>query len=245
MTIDDQPSAEPHNDDAALLDTWVDRGAMALICIYTLAMPLGTLDGLPVWALPILATFEWSVTIAFTFEYCFRIYRSTRKTQYLFSFYGIVDFLSIVPALVLAGAGFQEVRALRLLRLLRLAKAAKYSTAVARIGKSLKDAKEELVLFGVATAVVIYIAAVGIYNFEHEAQPDVFKSVFHSWWWAVATLTTVGYGDIYPITTGGRIFTSVVVFAGLGVVAVPTAIIASALSAVKNDRQGESSTNED
>lgn len=67
--------------------------------------------------------------------------------------------------------------------------------------------KEELILFFIATLFIIYIAAVGIYYFENAAQPENFKSVFHSLWWAVATLTTVGYGDIYPITVGGRFFT--------------------------------------
>ncbi len=70
----------------------------------------------------------------------------------------------------------------------------------------------------------------GIYYFEHQAQPEEFASIFHSLWWAVATLTTVGYGDVYPITTGGRIFTFVVLLIGLGIVAVPAGLLASALA---------------
>jgi voltage-gated potassium channel len=69
------------------------------------------------------------------------------------------------------------------------------------------------------------LAAVGIYYFENESQPESFKSVFHSLWWAVATLTTVGYGDVYPITTGGRIFTFFVLVIGLGIVAVPAGLV--------------------
>ena len=90
--------------------------------------------------------------------------------------------------------------------------------------------KEEIVLFLALTAVILYVAAVGIYYFENEAQPEAFKSVFHSLWWAIATLTTVGYGDVYPITVGGRIFTVFVVLIGLGIVAVPAGLVASALS---------------
>jgi voltage-gated potassium channel len=74
------------------------------------------------------------------------------------------------------------------------------------------------------------MSAVGIYYFEHETQPDKFASVFHSLWWAVITLTTVGYGDIYPVTIGGRFFTVAVLMVGIGIVAVPAAIVTSALS---------------
>jgi len=76
---------------------------------------------------------------------------------------------------------------------------------------------------------------VGIYYFENPEQPQVFKSVFHSLWWAVATLTTVGYGDMYPVTTGGRLFTFVVLMIGLGVVAVPAGLVASALSQARRE----------
>lgn len=77
---------------------------------------------------------------------------------------------------------------------------------------------------------MLYLASVGIYYFEHDAQPQDFASVFHCLWWAICTLTTVGYGDVYPITTGGRVFTFLILIIGLGIVAVPTALFASALS---------------
>ena len=91
-------------------------------------------------------------------------------------------------------------------------------------------AKEEIVLFLGVALMVIYFAAVGAYFFEHEAQPEAFASVFHSLWWAVVTLTTVGYGDVYPVTLGGRIFTFFVLIAGLGIVSVPAGLMASALA---------------
>ena len=93
--------------------------------------------------------------------------------------------------------------------------------------------KEELVLFGVTALIILYLSSVGIYYFENPAQPEVFSSVFSSMWWAVITLTTVGYGDVYPVTVGGRIFTTLILMVGLGVVAVPTGLFASALSKVK------------
>jgi voltage-gated potassium channel len=84
---------------------------------------------------------------------------------------------------------------------------------------------------------MLYLAAVGIYHFEHRAQPEVFRSMFDSLWWAVATLTTVGYGDIYPITIGGRLFTFLVLMLGLGLVAVPIGIVASSLSVVRGQQE--------
>ena len=94
-------------------------------------------------------------------------------------------------------------------------------------------AREELLVFLGIAGVVIYLSAVGIYYFENAAQPEVFASVFHSLRWAVVTLATVGYGDVYPITLGGRVITVVVVMAGLGMVGVPTWLIASALASVR------------
>ena len=91
---------------------------------------------------------------------------------------------------------------------------------------------------------LLYLSSVGIYYFEHEVQPDVFSSIFHSMWWAVATLTTVGYGDAYPVTVGGKIFTFLILMIGLGIVGIPAGLIASSLSAVRRneesgDRQSE------
>ncbi len=84
---------------------------------------------------------------------------------------------------------------------------------------------------------MLYLAAIGIYYFEHKAQPEVFRSIFDCLWWAVATLTTVGYGDIYPITIAGRLFTFVILMVGLGLIAVPTGIVASALSSVRRQQE--------
>ena len=98
-------------------------------------------------------------------------------------------------------------------------------------------AREELVLFFLVTCMMLFFAAVGIYYFEHEAQPEGFESVFDSLWWAVVTLTTVGYGDVYPITLGGRIFTFFVLMIGLGIVAVPTGLMASALGQARREEE--------
>jgi voltage-gated potassium channel len=124
----------------------------------------------------------------------------------------------------------RAIRALRFIRLIRLLKLARYGKALERYRAAFKDIKVDLLIFTFITVILLYIAAVGIYHFEHAAQPEVFKSIFDALWWAVATLTTVGYGDIYPITLGGKLFTFIILVLGLGVVAVPTGLIAAALT---------------
>jgi voltage-gated potassium channel len=109
-----------------------------------------------------------------------------------------------------------------MMRLFRLFKLTRCSKAASRYRHAFVIAREELVFFGCAALIVLYLAAVGIHHFECEAQPD-------SMWWAMVTLTTVSYGDVYSITMGGRLFTSVVLLLGLGFVAVPTGLLAEAL----------------
>ena len=113
----------------------------------------------------------------------------------------------------------------------------KYNNAIDRLNNAFSSVKKELTVFLMATIFLLYVSAVGIYYFEHPVQPDKFSSVFHSLWWAVTTLTTVGYGDMYPITIGGKIFTTIIVFIGMGMVAIPTGLLASAFSKTFQDKE--------
>jgi len=106
-----------------------------------------------------------------------------------------------------------------------------------------KSIKAELLIFFIASLFLLYVSAVGIYYFERNAQPEVFSSIFHSLWWAVATLITVGYGDIYPITIGGKVFTFIMLMIGLGIIAVPTALIAFALTKVESKNSDSLNSN--
>jgi len=172
------------------------------------------------------------VTIAiFTIEYLLRIIVSRQRLQFIFSFYGLIDLLAILPFYVASGVDLRSLRVFRLFRLLRILKVLRFNRAILRFRVAFSSIRNELIIFGAATIFLLYVASVGIYYFENPAQPEHFKSIFHSLWWAVVTLTTVGYGDVYPITVGGRIFTFFVLVVGLGVVAIPTGLIASALSA--------------
>lgn len=173
--------------------------------------------------------FEIFSVAVFSAEYALRLWVATPRRAYAFSFFGIVDILAIAPSLIGAGIDLRSIRALRMLRLFRLFKLARYSAATRRFHTALAIAKEEIVLFLAAALVLLYLASVGIYYFESEAQPDRFGSVFDCMWWSVATLTTVGYGDVYPVTPGGKIFTFFMLVIGLGVISVPAGLVASAL----------------
>lgn len=185
----------------------------------------------------LLAAVEVFTVAIFTFEYILRIVASERKVKFIFSFYGVVDLVAILPFYLSSGLDLRAVRIFRLLRLVRILKLFRYNQAVKRFHRALIIAKEELILFGFVAVIMLYLSAVGIYYFENEAQPEQFKSVIHSLWWAVTTLTTVGYGDMFPVTAGGRFFTFFVLMVGLGIVAVPTGLIASALSQAREEER--------
>lgn len=171
------------------------------------------------------------VTVAvFTLEYILRVAVSDNKLRFIFSFYGLVDLIAILPFYVARGVDLRSIRVFRMLRLVRALKILRFSRAMARFQRAFGMIRAELALFVTATIFLLYVSAVGIYYFENPVQPEQFASVFHSLWWAVATLTTVGYGDIYPVTVGGKIFTFVVLMIGLGLVAVPAGLIATAMT---------------
>ena len=207
-----------------------DLFIQATIFITLLLFSIETLPGLSQ------ETIEWLellnvITVAiFTVEYVLRIWVADRPWSYIFSFFGLIDLLAILPFYVATKLDMRSLRAFRFLRLFRAFKLVRYSKAISRFHRAFLIAKEELVLFVCVAMLLLYFSAVGIYYFENEAQPEKFSSVFHSLWWSVETLTTVGYGDIAPITVGGKVFTLIVLLIGLGIVSVPAGLVASALS---------------
>ena len=211
----------------------------ALIILVLVSFSIDTLPDLHPTARQALEVVELLIVAVFSVEYVLRLVASRPMRSYALSFFGIIDLAAILPFYLAAGLDVQSLRAVRLLRLFRALKLVRYSAAITRIARAFQIAKEALVLFACATTLILYFAAVGIYYFENEAQPESFASVFDGLWWAVATLTTVGYGDVFPITAGGKLFTFIVLVTGLGVVAVPTGLIASALSKVRDEERRE------
>jgi voltage-gated potassium channel len=220
-------------------DTFVGRifdAVVLILIIYSIiTLSVETLPDLSSASRALLRVSEIIVTLLFTAEYVLRVATSPSKRQYILSFYGIVDLLSILPFYLSLGIDLRALRAFRLFRVFRILKLTRYSQAMTRFSKALALAREEAILFMLATGILLYLSAVGIYYFEHEAQPETFQSILHSLWWAVATLTTVGYGDVYPVTADGKIFTFLILMVGLGIVAVPAGLVASALSEVRDE----------
>ncbi|GAA81496.1 MULTISPECIES: ion transporter [Pseudoalteromonas] len=201
-----------------------------LIIVSLVTFSIDTLPNLSENLKWILYLVEIITVVIFSFEYILRCLVAKKKLKFIFSFYGLIDLLAILPFYLSTGYDLRSIRIFRLLRLVRILKLFKYNQAIKRFHRALVIAKEELILFGFVAAIMLYLSAVGIYYCESDAQPEQFSSVFHSLWWSVTTLTTVGYGDMYPVTVGGKIFTFFILTIGLGIVAVPTGLLASALS---------------
>lgn len=202
----------------------------ALILISLLTFSVETLPNLSPQTYVILNTIEIFCVIVFTVEYILRIYVADSKKKFIFSFFGLIDMLAIIPFYLSFGVDLRSLRVLRFLRLFTILKLVRYNRAINHFSRAIKSSKEEILLFVLITLILIYFSAVGIYYFENQVQPEHFTSIFDSLWWAIITLTTVGYGDVYPITIGGRVFTFFVLMIGLGIVAIPTGIISSALT---------------
>lgn len=194
---------------------------------------------LPEWENTVLWYIEIVSVIIFTIEYLLRIYVADlmypelgtvrSRLRYLRSFMAVIDLLAILPFYIpyLIPIDLRVLRMLRIIRLLRIFKINRYTTALSTIADVLKRKKHQLFSSIAVVSMLIIIAAVLMYNIENEAQPEAFNNAFSALWWAVETLTTVGYGDIYPITPLGRILSVVIALLGIGLVAVPTGIISS------------------
>ena len=217
-----------------------DLVMQSLILISIITFTIETLPDLEADTRKFLHATEVVIVILFTIEYLLRLYVADRKLDYVLSFYGVIDLLAILPFYLASGIDLRSLRVFRMFRLFRLLKLLRFGRAMRRFARAFIIAKEEIILFSVVTVMLLYLSAVGIYYFEHIAQPEAFKSVIHSLWWAVTTLTTVGYGDVYPITAGGKIFTFIVLMIGLGIVAIPAGLLASALSKVRMEESEES-----
>jgi voltage-gated potassium channel len=207
-----------------------DYFIQVLIFLSLIAFTVETLPNNSVDTVNILDNFELICVIIFSVEYILRIFVSKNPFKYIFSFYGIIDFLAIFPFYLRGIFDLRALRAFRIFRIFRALKLIRYNKALNRFHIAAKIVKEEIILFLIITFIFIFLASAGIYFFENEAQPKVFASVIHSGWWAVVTLTTVGYGDVYPITTGGKIFTFFILLIGVGIITIPAGLVASALS---------------
>lgn len=214
----------------------------ALILFSLLSLALESIPDLADWASRTLDAIELATVAIFTIEYVLRVIAAQRPLRYVFSFLGLIDLLAVLPFYLSLGGEYRALRAVRLVRLFWLFKIVRYSSALDTLGAAFRLVRAELIAFVIVAVLLIYACGIGIYFFEHEAQPDKFRSVFDGMWWAVVTLTTVGYGDLVPITAGGRLFTGAILFIGVGIIAVPTGLVSSALTTLRTQRARDQST---
>jgi voltage-gated potassium channel len=225
---------------------------VSIIILNILAIVLDSVKDIDQQYIDFFKTFEEFSVLFFTVEYIVRVYSIVEnpkysnpingRVRYLASPLAIIDLLAFLPFYV--GFFFVDLRFLRIFRLMvlfRMFKITRYLHALNIFKRVLKDRKEQLLLsFCFILFILIIISFVMFYT-EREAQPDVFSSIPATMWWGIATLTTVGYGDMVPITTLGKIFGGLFAIAGVGLLALPVGILSSGFfSAIQNDSKKES-----
>jgi len=232
-----QPSAESTGF-VRIASRFFDNMILMLIVFSVLSVFTCTFN-IPDWLFRVLIRIEFVSIIVFTVEYALRIWTANllypglppirARIRYITSPMAIIDLIAILPAILpfLHLYNLVGVRVFRLVRLLRVLKLNRYSDALASIGDVFRSKSQQIVASLFFVFMLLILASLLIYYAEHDAQPDNFENAFSGLWWAVATLTTVGYGDIYPITPLGRFLGAIIAILGIGVVAVPTSILSA------------------
>ncbi len=223
---------------------------LTLIAFNVVALILETVEPVYDALSRLFSVFEIVSVLIFSLEYILRLWSSTVNPAYTAPVVGrlrfactpllIIDLLAVLPFyLPFLGLDLRFVRAVRLFRLFRVAKLGRYSQALQTFGRIFLSKKEELLTIVILLLLLLVLASSLMYFAEHEAQPEVFASIPHSMWWSIITLTTVGYGDVYPITAGGKVLAAVIAVLGIGMFALPTGILGAAfVEEIQTRRKG-------
>ena len=226
-------------DDGDAASRIFDGFIMALIALSVLSIVLESFESLAQRYEAIFSAFEAFSVCVFTAEYALRIvtadllYPSSRhpRLRYVFSFMAVVDLVTILPfflPFVSADMCFLRMfRFLRIARLLRVFKLGRYVEALHVIGEVIAQSASQLVMSIVICSFVMLFSSIVMYTVENPVQPEQFPNILASLWWAICTLTTVGYGDVYPVTAAGKLFASIISLVGIGIIAIPTGIISA------------------
>jgi voltage-gated potassium channel len=200
-----------------------------LIALNVAAVMLESVESLSVKYRTAFQWFEVFSVVIFTVEYVVRLWNAKRKLKFLFSPFGLIDLIAILPFYLpyLIAMDLRMIRILRLSRLFRVVKIGRYSKSLRLVAEVLKTKREPLFLTLFITFLLLLFASSLMFYAENDVQPDKFENIFQSFWWAVATLTTVGYGDIFPVTSMGKFLSGIIAILGIGLVAMPTGIISS------------------
>jgi voltage-gated potassium channel len=216
-----------------------DTLIMVLIVLNVIMVVLETVQDLEIRFGAYFAWFELVSVVVFTVEYLLRIWASTSDGAFQGSIVGrlryattpmaLIDLIAILPFYLpmLFGVDLRVIRALRLFRLLRLFKLGRYSVAMQTLANVLRDRREELYVTIFVLLIMLVIASSLMYFVENEAQPEAFSSIPSAMWWGMVTLTTVGYGDAYPVTSAGKVLGAAIALMGIGMFALPAGILGS------------------
>ncbi|MCA1760920.1 MAG: ion transporter, partial [Bacteroidales bacterium] len=200
---------------------------LIVIIISVLLVMLESVPGIRKVHHNLLVSLEWIITGIFTIEYITRIIIVKKPWRYIFSFYGIIDFLAILPSylglIIISYQSLMVIRVLRLLRVFRILKLTRYTAASRTLAKALWNSREKISVF--IYFVIILVILIGTIMYLVEGEASGFKSIPTSIYWAIVTLTTVGYGDISPVTPLGQFLASIVMIMGYAIIAVPTGIV--------------------
>lgn len=214
-----------------------DISLLIVISISVIIVMLESVDYIQIKYASLFFVLEWIFTIIFTIEYGLRIYAVYRPLKYMTSFFGIIDLLAILPAylsLFIAGTHyFIVIRALRLIRIFRIFKLGHFLKEGAIITNALKASRAKIFVFLMAVTLLVVIIGAIMYLVEG-GNNDKFSSIPRSIYWAVVTLTTVGYGDITPQTSLGQFLSAVVMILGYAIIAVPTGIVSAEMVNASN-----------
>lgn len=216
-----------------LSDTRAGRGfdvvLLVLIAASVLVVMLESVEELRKQYLEWFRAIEWVFTILFTIEYALRVAVVRRKRRYIFSFFGIVDLLSILPTYVawlLTGSHYlMVIRILRLLRMFRVLKMARHFSQANVLMNALRASNPKIAVFLFAVLTLVSIEGTLMYLIENTANNPGFSSIPQSIYWGIVTITTVGYGDVAPMTVPGKILASIIMLTGFAIIAVPTGIV--------------------
>lgn len=181
-----------------------------------------------------LMTVEQIVGVMFTLEYLARIWVARRKLRYMFSFWGVIDLVAILPFLF-QGSGLAYLRLLRVLRIFAILKVTHYTQASSVLLKSLSESRSKILVFLLTVCVLVSIIGFTM----HAIEPETFPTVPEAIWWTVVTITTVGYGDMVPATPLGKIIAGIAMITAFGIIAVPTGIVAAEYGTAQRQQKGK------